>query len=107
MEADAEGMSLSDYGRSRIFNQSSPKKCTRGKHPVKDHKVLAQILGLLGPLGIFENLRELAEAVRIGALEVSPDTEKAIQEACLAIVWIKKALIRALGLQPLEDGHDP
>lgn len=107
LEEYAAGMSLSDYARPRIFNQNFPKRKTRGKHPVKDHKHLAKILGVLGSLGIFECLKELAQAARVGTLEVTPDTEKAIQEACQAVIWIKNALIRALGLQPVEDGHDP
>lgn len=106
LEIDAAGMSLSDYGRSRIFNQNSLKKRTRGKHPVKDHRALAQILRELGRIQISNHLNEISKAVQTGSLEVTLDTEKAIQDGCQDIFWIRNTLVSALGLKVVND-YDP
>jgi hypothetical protein len=103
LERDAAGMSLGAYIRSRIFNESLPKRRTRGKHPVKDHQELGKLLGELGRSRIANNLNQLAKAANSGSLEVSPDTEQAIQDSCNEIYWMRHTLISALGLGPEND----
>ncbi len=46
LERDAAGLSLGEYIRQRLFDESSPKRLTRGKFPVKDHVLLSQLLGV-------------------------------------------------------------
>lgn len=106
LERDAAGMSLGAYIRSRIFDESLPKRRTRSKHPVKDHQELAKVLGELGRSRLANNLNQLAKAANSGSLEVSPDTERAIQDGCADIRWMRQVLMSALGLGP-ENGHDP
>jgi hypothetical protein len=103
LERDSAGMSLGAYIRSRIFDENLPKRRTRGKHPVKDHKELGKLLGELGRSKIANNLNQLAKAANSGSLEVSPDTEQAIQEGCSEINWMRHTLISALGLGPEND----
>ncbi len=106
LERDAAGMSLGAYIRSRIFDDTLPKRRTRGKHPVKDHEELAKVLGELGRSRLANNLNQLAKATNSGSLEVSPDTERAIKDGCADIRWMRQVLMSALGLGP-ENGHDP
>lgn len=47
LEQDAVGMSLGAYIRSRLFDDSVPKRRIRSKHPVKDHQELAKVLAEL------------------------------------------------------------
>jgi hypothetical protein len=82
LEKDAAGISLRAYIRSRLLDPVAPKRRTRGKHPVKDHKELGKLLGELGKSRIANNINQLAKAANSGSLEVSPDTEKAIQSSC-------------------------
>jgi len=103
LEKDAVGMSLGAYIRSRIFDKTLPKRHTRGKNPVKDHQELGKLLGELGRTRIANNLNQLAKAVNSGSLEVTPDTEKALQDACTDIHWMRLTLISALGMTPEND----
>lgn len=106
LERDAAGMSLGAYIRSRIFDDTLPKRRTRSKYPVKDHEELAKVLGELGRSRLANNLNLLAKAANSGSLEISPDTEKALQRACADIRWMRPVLMSALGLGP-ENAHDP
>ncbi|MFQ5482461.1 MAG: hypothetical protein ACE5ER_06845 [Nitrospinaceae bacterium] len=103
LEKDAAGMSLGAYIRSRLFDQTLPKRRTRGKHPVKDHQELGKLLGELSRFRLANNLNQLAKAVNTGSLEVSPDTEQAIQNGCSDIHWMRRTLIKALGMVPEND----
>lgn len=106
LERDATGMALGAYIRSRLFDDSRLKRRTRNKHPVKDHQELAKVLGELGRSRLANNLNQLAKAANSGSLEVSPDTERAIQNGCADIQWMRQVLMSALGLGP-ENAHDP
>ena len=105
LEKDAAGMSLGGYIRSRLFDGNLPKRRTRNKKPVKDHKELAKVLGELNHARIANNLNQLAKAANSGSLEVSSNTEKALQEACADVRWMRHVLMAALGLMP-ENNHD-
>lgn len=105
LEKDAAGMSLGAYIRSRLFGENLPTRRTRNKHPVRDHQELAKVLGELGRSRLANNLNQLAKAANSGSLEVSPDTEQALQNACFDIRWMRQVLMSALGLRP-ENTHD-
>ncbi|MDA0739672.1 MAG: plasmid mobilization relaxosome protein MobC [Nitrospirae bacterium] len=106
LEQEAEGMSVGAYIRFHVFDESLPKRRTRNKHPVKDHQELAKVLGELGRSRLANNVNQLAKSANSGSLEVSPDTEQALQNACSDIRWMRHTLIAALGLGP-ENAHDP
>ncbi len=105
VERDAVGLSLGAYIRSRLFDKSLPKRRTRSKHPVKDHQELAKVLAELGRSHLANNLNQLAKAANSGSLEVTLDTEQAIQHACSDIRWMRQVLMKTLGLSP-ENRHD-
>jgi hypothetical protein len=95
----AQGTSLAEYIRSRIFDGNAPAHRTKGRFPVKDEQALSQILGMLGQSRIPNNINQLAKAANSGMLPVTPDTEKQLHEACYSVTWIRSQLIQALGLK--------
>ena len=95
---------LADYLRSLIFDEDRlSKRRRRRKSPIKDAQLLSQVLAELGKSRLSSNVNQLAKQANSGSLEVSPDTEKALQEACSDIKWIRFMLMEALGIQPGED----
>lgn len=100
LERDAAGMSLGAYIRSRLFGVDVPPRRTRGKFPVKDQAALAKVLALLGASRLSQNLNQLARAVNIGALPVTPETDAELRDACRAVTEMRDELLRALGKMP-------
>lgn len=99
LEAEAVGMSLSAYVLWRLFDSDTPPPRRRGKHPVKDHQALAQVLGLLGQSRLSSNLNQLARSANTGTLPVTPDTEAALLAAASDIRDIRRMVIEALNLE--------
>lgn len=98
LERAAAGMSLSAFIRWRLFDPDAPAPKSRGKHPVKDQRALAQLLALLGQSRIANNLNQLAKAANSGSLPVTPETEAALMHASLEVMAMRRMLMRALGL---------
>jgi len=97
LEREAQGLSLNEYIRLLALSDKRVKRRTRGKHPVKDHKLLAQFLGELGGMRVANNLNQLAKAANNGNLVLTPETQAALMEACADIRMIKSALMQSLG----------
>lgn len=100
LDHDATGMSLSGYIRHRLFDPENPPQRVRGKHPVKDQRSLALVLGMLGQSRIANNLNQLARSANSGSLPFTPETEAAILEAARDVAEIRRLLIQALNLDP-------
>lgn len=100
LERDAAGASLSAYARSRLFDDARPVKRRAGPASVQDREALTRALAMLGRSSEVAALKALAKAVRQGEVQVSPQTEAALMEACATIEAIRKDLIAALGLKP-------
>jgi len=98
-EAARLGMSLSGYARKQILAEQTTPRRTRGKAPVKDHKMLGQILSYIGQLRWASNLNQLAKAANQGLLILTPEVKAIILEACADIRMIKNMLMKALGLR--------
>ena len=93
---------LGVYVRGLILasdEQAPRRRYRKPRTPVKDHEALARVLSALGQSRIANNLNQLAKAVNIGVLPVSPETEQDIGEACSAVRAMREALIVALGLK--------
>ena len=102
----AGDISLADFLRSIIFDEAQlSKRRRRRKSPIKDAPLLTSVLGEIGRSRLANNMNQLAKAANSGSLEVSPDTERALQQACADIQWMRNALMAALGINP-ESGHD-
>ena len=97
LERDAGNMTLSAYVRSVLFNKTTPRK-RKHKRPIKDHQILSQVLVSLGTSRISEFLADIYQAVNNGSLIVTKETEIALRDACQAIVDIRNAIFKALGL---------
>lgn len=98
LERDAAGMALGAYIRSRLLDPETVAPRKRGKFPVKDHKALAQLLGLLGQSRLANNVNQLARAANTGSLAVTPDTEEALMSATADINHMRQLLIQALDI---------
>lgn len=70
--------------------------------PAPDGKAVGRALGELGKSRLSQNLNQLAKAVNMGALPVTPETEAEIQDACRAVKDMRDALMHAL-----KDGGQP
>jgi hypothetical protein len=99
LEKYATGMSLGEYIRQRLFDESFPKRHTRGKHPVKDHKILSQLLGEIGRTRLASNMNQIARAINNDNLELTPETQTALLEACADIYEMRHMLMTGLGLK--------
>ena len=60
----------------------------------------------LGKSRLSSNLNQLARAVNSGSLPVSPETEKAILEACAEIKTMSNNLTKALGVEPEKKSRN-
>lgn len=98
LEKEAAGMALGAYIRWRLLNPDTPPPKTRNKFPVKDHRILAELIAKLGQSHIAGNLNQLAKLANMGALPVTPETEDTLQQACVAISVMRTELLKGLGL---------
>lgn len=67
--------------------------------PTISNILLARLLSDLGQSGMAANLRTLAEAARVGALHVTPETEAEISHTLKCIEALRAELLLALGLR--------
>ena len=98
LERDAAGMSLAAYIKSRLFDGTANQVRSRGKFPVRDHRAISTVLGKLGQSGLANSLNQLARSASAGALDLMPEAEAELRQACADIAAIRLMLIEALGL---------
>lgn len=103
LEMAAGDKPLGAYIRSRLLGGNEVQRKRKFRRPVKDHKALGQVLGELGKSRLANNLNQLAKGVNTGSLPVTPDTEKAIREACANVEQMRTMLLIALGYLPREE----
>lgn len=96
--ARAGRVPLGTYIRDALLSGDVQAKRRRTVNPVADHAALARVLAALGQSRLSNNLNQLAKAVNIGALPVTPETEAEIVDACRAVSAMRGDLVRALGL---------
>lgn len=101
---DAGTLSMAAYIRLKVFaeEETAPRRKSytrRRTSPSSELKVLGHMLGGLGKSEIASSLEDIAKAARIGALPVSPETEREILCACETIHDIRLRLISALGVK--------
>ncbi|MCB1681033.1 MAG: hypothetical protein KDI65_03790 [Alphaproteobacteria bacterium] len=105
LEQAAGDIPLGAFIRSFLpFDPTQRKR--KLKSPIKDHKIIAQILAMLGQSRISSNLNQIAKALSSDSLLVTPDTEEIIQEACKAIIQMRDMLMRALNIKAQENKND-
>ncbi len=104
LEQSAGTRPLGAYIRSKLFGgkEAPRRKRTRTRKPLKDEKALGELLGKLGESRLASNINQLAKAANSGSLPVTPDTEKALQDACDDVRAMRILLMQALGYYSLE-----
>jgi|JI6StandDraft_1071083.scaffolds.fasta_scaffold506071_1 hypothetical protein len=98
LEHDAGNMTLSAYIREKVLGEKVAPRKRRMIRPVKDHTIIAQLFALIKQTQSWNNLNQIAKAINSNTWMVSPESEKALQEACKAIIEIRSMLMKALGL---------
>ncbi|MBX3618286.1 plasmid mobilization protein [Nitrosomonas sp.] len=98
LEREAAGLPLGEYIRKQVFDENCLRRRTRNKHPVKDHKLLSQLLGELGRLRLANNLNQLAKSANCGLLNLTPEVKTSLLNACADIRHIRETLMKSLGL---------
>jgi hypothetical protein len=93
---------LGSYIRDRLLGEQTEKR-RKTRKPAPDTALLALVLSELGRSRLASNINQLAKAANIGTLDVTPETEREIVQACAEIQAIRTLLITALGVAPVED----
>ncbi|SEL14192.1 MobC family plasmid mobilization relaxosome protein [Nitrosovibrio tenuis] len=93
---------LGSYIRDRLLGEQTEKRL-KVKKPTPDTALLALVLGEFGRSRLASNINQLAKAANIGTLDVTPETEREIVQACAEIQAIRVLLITALGVASVED----
>ncbi len=99
---EAKGQPLSAYIKAKALG-GAPLRVRRSGLSVQDRKALAQTLALLGRSKLPTFLGQIADAVEVGVLPVTPETEAALMEALKAVIYSRGLLVRALGLQEVDE----
>ena len=98
LEKLAAGMPLGEYFRYCALADNRNPRHTRNQFPIKDHKLIAQILSALGRTRMANNLNQIARAANCGALMLDPETLTNLNEACNEIHEMRNTLIKSVGL---------
>ena len=89
---------LGAYIRAQLLGNVTTPRRTR-RQPGADQQTLAKLLAELGKSRLSSNLNQLAKAVNMGSLPVSPETEQSLVQACEDVRRMRHALLSALGLR--------
>lgn len=101
--ADAEGITVSALFRQAALGEKEVRRKRKVRRPVKDKKELARLFALLGQSRLASNLNQLARAANSGSLIVTPDVKAEIDQACKDVHFIRKTLLKAMGLYADDD----
>jgi hypothetical protein len=87
------------YVRQRLFSPDEANtRLRRHRGRSVDQEALSRVLASLGQSRLSSNLNQLAKAVHLGVLPVTPETELELTDACRAVSEMRGALMKALGL---------
>ncbi len=85
--------------KAKLFDPASiPERKRRGSEPIKDHQLIAKLLGFFGQSQLADNFGALAQAAKSGSLPVDTKTERAINRACADVAAMRSMLMAALGI---------
>lgn len=102
LTAEAAGAPLGAYIKAKALG-APPLRMRRTGLSVEDRTSLARALGLLGRSRLSSNLNQLAHAVNIGVLPVTPETEAELLNALRDVRELRRLFIAALGLKMEES----
>jgi hypothetical protein len=95
--AEAAGVPLGGYIKAKVLGTAPLKSRRSGGLAVEDRQALSQALALLGKSRLSQNLNQIAHAVNIGVLPVTPETEEDLRASLQAVQDMRTLLMRALG----------
>lgn len=98
---EAAGAPLGAYIKAKALG-APPLRSRRTGLVVEDRVALAKGLALLGRSRLANNLNQLAYAVNIGSLPVTPETEQELFAAVRDVRALRRLFLVALGMKP-ED----
>ena len=101
LAVEAAGAPLGAYIKAKALGEA-PLRMRRAGHSIEDRQALAQALALLGRSRIANNLNQIAYAVNIGSLPVTPETEEDLRETLLAVQEMRLLLMTSLGMKVNE-----
>ena len=93
---------LGSYIRDRLLGEQTEKR-RRIKKSKPDAAMLAMVLSELGQSRLASNINQLAKAANMGTLDITPEIEQEIEQACREIQAMRALLITALGVMPVDD----
>lgn len=97
--ADKVDMSMAAFIRAKVFD-GLPIKAPKSNRAI-DYEMLSKVLLLLGESRIANNLNQLAKHANMGTLNVPiSEIEEQLNEAYLSIQFMRRTLIKSLGLKP-------
>ncbi|MCP8896344.1 hypothetical protein KYK29_15560 [Shinella daejeonensis] len=99
LAVEAAGAPLGAYIKAKVLGEA-PLRMRRTGLSVEDRQAHARALALLGQSRLSSNLNQIAHAVNIGVLPVTPETELELFGALADIREIRRLLMTALGLKP-------
>ena len=105
LERWADGRPISDYIKDVLFVEERKPQRSLGI-VLEDKKLFAKALGFLGKSRLSSNVNQLAKAANTGSLQVTPETEKLIQESMHAILWMRDLLMQAMRLKPTSKDKE-
>jgi hypothetical protein len=97
--ARAGERSLAAYIKECLFSGTPPKRARLAGMSVRDKDSLAKVLALLGRSRLANNLNQLAYAVNIGSLPLTPETEEELRAAIVEVREMRQLLLSALGMK--------
>ncbi|WP_298821472.1 hypothetical protein [uncultured Roseibium sp.] len=100
--SEAKGQPLSTYIKAKALG-SKPVRLRRSGLSVADRKSLAQVLAFLGKGNLSASLNQISNAVEVGVLPVTPETEAALVDALRSVCDLRRLLVQALGLQEADE----
>ena len=89
---------LSAWCRDQLLGDKAEKRVEL-KQPRLDDQQYASLLSALGESRLSSNVNQLAKHANMGTLDVSQDVEKQLEEAILAILAMRDALLTALEIR--------
>lgn len=100
LSLEAAGAPLGAYIKAKALGV--PLRSRRTGLAVEDRVALAKGLALLGRSRLASNLNQIAYAVNIGSLPITPETEQELFAALRDVRELRRLFLSALGLKP-ED----
>lgn len=102
LEARAGQQALSTYVKAVLFGSEAAPSRTVAAAPRADHRLLAQLIGMLGQSDLTVNLKRIARQAELGTLYCDDTLKHDLRNACLEVHGLRTLLMEAL-CRPVRD----